>query len=71
MDILIFFYCLDILISFIHIIIIIRREGLDLNIEFSKLDTESKSCNSSSSSGSSFFLEIVVVFILINVVYSL
>jgi len=70
MDILLFFYCLDILISFIHIIIIIRREGLDLNIEFSKLDTESKSCNSSSS-GSSFFLEIVVVFILINVVYSL
>ena len=69
MDILLFFYCLDILISCIHIIII-RREGLDLNIEFSKLDTESKSCNSSSS-GSSFFLEIVVVFILINVVYSL
>ena len=70
MDILLFFYCLDILISFIHIIII-RREGLDLNIEFSKLDTESKSCNSSSSGSSSFFLEIVVVFILINVVYSL
>ena len=54
MDILLFFYCLDILISFIHIIII-RREGLDLNIEFSKLDTESKSCNSSSSGSSSFF----------------
>lgn len=55
MDILLFFYCLDILISCIHIIIIIRREGFDLNIEFSKLDTESKSCNSSSSSGSRFF----------------